>query len=52
MLKFKGCRHVMPTGRRCHSPALRIRPMLITPKSDFLSALQPTWHSSSCILVT
>ena len=23
MLKFKGCRHIMPTGRRCHSPALR-----------------------------
>jgi hypothetical protein len=23
MLKFKGCRHVMPAGRRCHSPALR-----------------------------
>jgi hypothetical protein len=23
MLKFKGCRHVMPTGRRCQSPALR-----------------------------
>ena len=23
MLKLKGCRHVMPTGRRCHSPALR-----------------------------
>jgi hypothetical protein len=23
MLKLKGCRHVMPGGRRCHSPALR-----------------------------
>ena len=23
MLKFKGCRHVMPGGRKCHSPALR-----------------------------
>jgi hypothetical protein len=23
MLKFRGCRHIMPTGRRCHSPALR-----------------------------
>jgi hypothetical protein len=23
MLKIKGCRHIMPTGRNCHSPALR-----------------------------
>jgi len=23
MLKVKGCRHIMPGGRRCHSPALR-----------------------------
>ena len=23
MFKFKGCRHIMPTGRRCHCPALR-----------------------------
>jgi len=25
MLKVKGCRHTMPGGRRCHSPALRGR---------------------------
>jgi hypothetical protein len=23
MLKVKGCRHIMPGGRNCHSPALR-----------------------------
>ena len=23
MFKFKGCRHIMPGGRRCHCPALR-----------------------------
>ena len=25
MFKFVECRHILPTGRKCHSPALRVK---------------------------